>query len=160
MHARRMKRARDDLHRVFMRPVAPDIGNIAPPIHQHGVPCEQGLIVKRRSMVAIDIGHQFGGPGLRRTGAALVGGKAQMSCERRLDAGTVEELALDGGAIDDFLRDKLDGQTVALVGVEVVHRPDDNARAFQELLFRHADAIRVEAEIRPVRKLPIPAHDR
>ena len=34
------------------------------------------------------------------------------------------------------------------------------AGAFQELLFRRTNSIRVEAEIRPVGKLPIPAHDR
>ena len=54
-------------------------------------------------MVAIHIGHQFSGPGLCRTGAALVGGKAQMPRELRLDAGAVEDFALDGGAIDHFL---------------------------------------------------------
>ena len=52
------------------------------------------------------------------------------------------------------------GQAIALIGFEVAKRSNDNAGAFQELLFRSADAVRVETEIRPVGKLPIPAHDR
>jgi hypothetical protein len=77
-----------------------------------------------------------------------------------LDAGAVENFTLNGGTVDDFLRDQLDRQAIALLGIEVVHRPDDHARTFQELLFGRADAIRVEAKIGPVRKLPVPAHDR
>ena len=111
-------------------------------------------------MVAINIGHEFGGPGLSRACAALVGSKAQMPCERRLDAGAVEDLALNGRTVDNLLRNEFDGQAIALIGVEVMERANDDAGAFQELLFGRADAIRVEAEIRPVRKLPIPAHDR
>jgi len=34
-----------------------------------------------------------------------------------------------------------------------MQRTNNNARTFQELLFGRADAIRVEAEIRPVGKL-------
>ena len=135
MHTRRVKRARDDLHGVFMRPVAPDIGNVAATVHQHGVPRKQGPIVELRSMAAINIGHEFGGPGLRPPRAALVGGKAQMPCERPQDAGAVEDLALDGRAIDNLLRDEFDGQAIALIGVQVVERADDDARAFQEFLF-------------------------
>ena len=45
------------------------------------------------------------------------------------------------------------------IGVKVVQGTDDNAGTFQELLFGRAEAIRVEAEIRPIGKLPIPAHD-
>ena len=89
----------------------------------------------RREAARVDIGHEFGGPGLCRACAALVGGKAQMPRERRLDAGAVEDLALNGGAIDDLLRDKFDGQAIALIGVEVVERANDDAGAFQELLF-------------------------
>ena len=81
-------------------------------------------------MVAINIGHQFSRPGLCRTGAALVGGKAQMPCERRLDAGAVEDFSLDGRAINNFLRDQLDGQTIARIGVEVVERANDDAGTF------------------------------
>jgi hypothetical protein len=62
MHTRRMKRARHNLHRIFMATVAPDIGNVAAPIHHHRVPREQGLVVKRRSMIAIHIGHQVQRP--------------------------------------------------------------------------------------------------
>ena len=86
-------------------------------------------------MAAINIGHKFGGPGLCRACAALVGGKAQMPRERRLDAGAVEDLALDGGAIDNLLGDKFDGQPIALICVEVMERTNDDARAFKELLF-------------------------
>ena len=57
MHARRVECARYDLHRIFVRSVAPDIGNITATIHQHRVPREQGPIVERRSMAAINIGH-------------------------------------------------------------------------------------------------------
>ena len=89
MHTRRMRCARNDLHGIFVRPIAPDIGNVAATIHEHGVPRKQCLIVDRRGMVAIDIGHEFGGPGLRSTCPALVGSRAQMSCKRRLDAGTI-----------------------------------------------------------------------
>ncbi len=32
-------------------------------------------------MVAINISHEFGSPGLCRAGAALIGGKAQMTRE-------------------------------------------------------------------------------
>src|SRR3546814_20897575 len=74
---RRMECARNDLHCIFMRPIAPYIGNVAASVHQHGVPCEQCPIVKRRSMATINIGHEFGGPGLCRACAALVCGKAQ-----------------------------------------------------------------------------------
>ena len=159
MHTRRMECARDDLHHILVRPVTPDIGNIAATVHQHGVPREQRPIIERLGMVAIHIGHEFGGPGLLRAGLALVGSKAQVARERRLNAGTVKYLTLYGGAIDNLLGDKFDGQAVALIGVQVVERTDDDAGAFQELLFGCADAIRVEAEIRPVGKLLIPAHD-
>src|SRR3546814_3660507 len=94
MDTRRMECARNDLHCIFMRPIAPYIGNVAASVHQHGVPCEQCPIVKRRSMATINIGHEFGGPGLCRACAALVCGKAQMPRERRLDAGAVKDLAL------------------------------------------------------------------
>ena len=77
----------------------------------------------------------------------------------KMDAGAVKDFAFNGGAIDNLLRDKFDGQPIAFIGVEVVKRSNDDAGAFQELLFCRADAIRVEAEFRPVRKLPIPAHD-
>lgn len=160
MHERGVERPRYDLHRVFMRPVAPDIGNVATAVHQHGVPREQDLIVERRGMVAIDVGHEFGRPGFRRAGAALIGGEAQVLCQRRLDAGAVEDFALDGGAVDYLLRYEFDGQTVALVGVEVMERTDDDTGAFQKSLLGRAKAIRVEAKIRPVRMLPVPAHDR
>jgi hypothetical protein len=73
-----------------------------------------------------------------------------MPCKRRLDAGAIKDFTLYGGAIDYLLRNKFDGQAIARIGVKVVQRTDNNARAFQELLFGRADAIRVEAEIRPV----------
>src|SRR3546814_4587221 len=88
-----------------MRPIAPYIGNVAASVHQHGVPCEQCPIVKRRSMATINIGHEFGGPGLCRACAALVCGKAQMPRERRLDAGAVKDLAPNGRTIDNLLRE-------------------------------------------------------
>ena len=47
-----------------------------------------------------------------------------------------------------------------VIGGEVVQRTDYNAGAFQELLLGRPDTIPVESEIRPVGKLPIPAHDR
>ena len=53
----------------------------------------------------------------------------------------------------------INSQAIARIGVKVVQRANDDARAFQELLVGRADAIRVEAEIRPVGKLPVPAHD-
>ena len=111
-------------------------------------------------MVAIYIGHEFGGTGLGRAGAAVIGSKAQMPGQRRLDARPVEKFTLYGGTIDNLLRNEFDGQAIALIGVEVMERANDDAGAFQELLFRRADAVRVETEIGPVGKLPVPAHDR
>ena len=52
-----------------------------------------------------------------------------------MHAVAVEDFALDGGAIDDFLRYEFDGQAIALIGVEVMERANDDAGAFQELLF-------------------------
>ena len=53
-----------------------------------------------------------------------------MPRERRLDAGAVEDLALNGRTIDNLLRNEFDGQAIALIGVEVVQRANDDARAF------------------------------
>lgn len=82
MDTRCMESAGNDLHSVFVCPIAPDISNVATHGHQHGVPREQRPIIERCSMAAINIGHKFGGPSLRRAGAALVGGKAQVTRER------------------------------------------------------------------------------
>lgn len=118
-----------------MCPIAPDIGNVATTIHQHGVPREQGPVIKRRGTVAIYIGHEFGGTGLGRAGAAVIGSKAQLPGQRRLDARPVENFTLDGGTIDNLLGDKFDGQAIALIGVKMVGCTNDDARAFQELRF-------------------------
>src|SRR3546814_11490978 len=63
-----------------------------------------------------DLGHEFGGPGLCRACAELVCGKAQMPRERRLDAGAVKDIALNGRTIDNLLRDEFDSQAIALIG--------------------------------------------
>ena len=83
-----------------------------------------------------------------------------MPGERGLHASSVKHFALDGGVIDDLLRYEFDGQAIACVGIEVMQRADDDAGAFKKLLFSHADAICVEAKVRPVGKLSVPAHDR
>ena len=57
MNARFVEGARNDLHRVCVRPVATDIGDVAAAVHQHGVPREQCPIVQRRGVIAIDVGH-------------------------------------------------------------------------------------------------------
>ena len=77
-----------------------------------------------------------------------------------MDAVAVKDFALNGGAIDNLLRDEFDGQAIARIGVEVVQRANDDAGAFKELLFWRANAIGVETKIRPVGKLPVPAQDR
>ena len=84
---------RYDLHRIFVRPVAPDIGNIAATVHQHRVPCKQGLIVKRCGMVAITIGHELGG--LCRACAALVGGTMRYVVRTMLHTPQIWDCALD-----------------------------------------------------------------
>src|SRR3546814_18397651 len=82
MHTRRMECARNDLHRIVVRPVAPDVCYVAATVHQHGVPCEQSHVAYWRCMATIYIGHEFGSSSLRRTCAALVGSKR--SEERRV----------------------------------------------------------------------------
>jgi hypothetical protein len=86
-------------------------------------------------MVTVNIGHEFGGPGLCRVCPARVGGEAQMAGERRLDAVTVEDFALDGGAIDNLLRDQFYGQAITRIGVKMVQCANDDARTSQESFF-------------------------
>ena len=104
-------------------------------------------------MVAVNVGHEFGGPGLCRAGAALVGGKAEMPCERRLDAIAVEDFTFNRGAIDDFLRYEFDGQAIARIGVKVVQCADNEAGTFQKTVLRtrgcdpHRSGIQANREV-------------
>ena len=82
-----------------------------------------------------------------------------MPCERRLDAIAVEDFTFNRGAIDDFLRYEFDGQAIARIGVKVLQCADNEAGTFQKLFFGRADAIRIEAEFRPIGKLLTPTHD-
>lgn len=61
MHTRRVKRTRNDLRGIPVRPVAPEIGNVATPVHLHRVPRKQPLVIEPPAMIAKNIGHEIGG---------------------------------------------------------------------------------------------------
>src|SRR3546814_326015 len=75
-------------------------------------------------------------------------------------AGAIQNLTLDGRAIDHFLRNELDHDPLPSIAVEMVHRSDYDTGTLEESLLGLPQQRRVEAESGPVGELPIPEHDR
>src|SRR3546814_2084734 len=71
---------------------------------------------------------------LRRVRPALVGNKAKLPRDRRLHAGAIQNLTLDGRAIDHFLRNELDHDPLPSIAVEMVHRSDYDTGTLEESL--------------------------
>src|SRR3546814_18588860 len=95
-----------------------------------------------------------------RVRSALVGNKPKLPRDRRLHAGAIQNLTLDGRAINHFLRNELDHDPLPGIAVEMVHRSDDDTGTLEESLLGLPQQRRVEAESGPVGELPIPEHDR
>ena len=62
MHTRCLECARHDLHRIFVCPVASDIGNIASVIHEHGVPCKQHPVCRPYRLPTARYAHMATAP--------------------------------------------------------------------------------------------------
>src|SRR3546814_12773442 len=77
-----------------------------------------------------------------------------------MQAGAIQNLTLDGRAINHFLRNELDHDPLPGIAVEMVHRSDDDTGTLEESLLGLPQQRRVEAESGPVGELPIPEHDR
>src|SRR3546814_16422084 len=104
--------------------------------------------------------HKLSRARLRRVRSSLVGNKPKLPRDRRLDAGAIQNLTLDGRAINHFLRNELDHDPLPGIAVEMVHRSDDDTGTLEESLLGLPQQRRVEAESGPVGELPIPAPDR
>src|SRR3546814_12254679 len=72
----------------------------------------------------IEIRHKLCRARLRRVRSALVGNKPKLPRDRRLHAGAIQNLTLDGRAINHFLRNELDHDPLPGIAVEMGHRSD------------------------------------
>ena len=108
---------------------------------------------------AIEIDHHVRDAGFGGRGAALGDGETELTLNRGLHAVAVQPFAFDGGSVDGLMAETLDAQALAVGGVQMFRRPDNDARAFGEGGFRRNQLARVPAEVRPIRMPPVP-HDR
>jgi hypothetical protein len=86
----------------------------------------QSRFGQRRGGLLVKVDHHLGDTRLGRPDAAIVAGEAQVLTDGRLNAITVERLALDGGGTDRLMTHQGNAQGFAVRGAEVLRRADDD----------------------------------
>ncbi len=124
------------------------------------MPGKQHVVREWLGERAVKIDHHLGNALLRRCDAPIVGTEAKLTPDRRLNAGPIEDLALDLGGGQRLGAHGLDDQLVSIFGPEMLDCPDTYARLDKELLLGFHEAGFIPDEIRPIRLLPIPDHER
>ncbi len=154
-----MDAAGDDLHRLGVRAVAADHPDTPLSTHDHGVPCEQRLVAQGIGEALIQIHQHLGDAAFRRRDAPLVGGEAELLAQRGLQARAIEDFAFDFRGLQRLVADQLDLERVPVMLADMLEDADELAGAQQELPLQRLKRRRVEAELRPIRPLPVPGHD-
>src|SRR5262249_49360216 len=98
------------------------------------MPMEQHLVAEWLAIAAEQVCHKLRSARFCGIGTAVVGGDPQMLGNGRLHARAIEDLSLDRGAVDGFLRQEFDRKVLALSGIEMRHRTDKDTGALQKLI--------------------------
>jgi len=151
---------RDDLHGVCVAAISPDILEVAPPVGHHALPAKQHFGGERRLEPAMEVDHHLRDALLARFCLALVCGETELTANRRLNAGAVENFAFDFGSRQRFRAHRLDAKFVLVLGAEVFDAAHGDAAAGDEGLLGGDQAFGTPNEFRPLRPLPVPKHDR
>ena len=129
-------RAGDDLHRIFMGPIAANHLDCLVRAQQHLVPCEQRRVVEGLCEVAVKVRHHLRDAALCRWDAGLSAAEPQLVAQGGLHAVTVEQFALDLGGLDRFLANQFDLEGLLIVGADMLAGTHELAGLEQELLFQ------------------------
>jgi hypothetical protein len=89
----------------------------------------------------------------------MVGFEAKLMAQGGLDAFAIEQLAFDLGCFERFAGHHVDQNGRAIVLADMFDRADLLARVLKEARFERRKRRLVPAEARPIRVLPIPAHE-
>ena len=102
--------AGDHLHRFLVLPVSTDHREPAALAHERPVPPPQRFMVEWSSEGPVDFHHHPGDPGLGRRDAPRVATEAEVTPDRRLHRGAVQDLSLDRRGVERLVAQPLDPQ--------------------------------------------------